>query len=98
MNAHFYHTKGTPDYHVDSSGLVVLNFDEVRSFIQKLKDPQFLLDGCVKFIEIEPRDSMYVLALSSVESNRQPVGLKAPGRSNHALSWNARITVGRERF
>ena len=77
-----------PDYNVDSSALVELNFEVVQSFIEKLREPQFLLKGCNIFIELEPRDSAYVSALNSITSGKLQAKGIAEAVQSLLLSWN----------
>lgn len=79
------------DYHVDSSGLLMnlnRNFDEVQTFIEKLKNQEFLLKGCSIFVQVEPRDAVYVSALRSIESGEQSTKRKAEAAKTLLLSWN----------
>lgn len=62
---------------------------EVKEFISKLRNPEKLLTGCIKFHELEPRDIIYLVARKIIlENPTSEYGLLA-GIEVLLLTWNA---------
>jgi len=66
--------------------------DEVRKFVEAMKNPDFVLEGCQLFVEEEQRDAVYMAALSyrltHDSQNDMILSMKAL-----LASWNWRLLM-----
>lgn len=69
-----------------------MNFetDDVKEFIQSLKDPEFLLEGCRRFCQNEKREFAvtYAVALDYAEREQEHIPRLALAAETLLLSWN----------
>lgn len=76
--------------------MVILDDKAVQNFADRLKNPDYLIEGCRKFIERERRDSIYVAALSYAQQNKDSIPRQALAAEALLLSWNEAYYRGRK--
>jgi len=62
--------------------------DSVRTFVDHLKQPDYLLEGCRRFCELERRDSVYATASDYAEKNNGDIPRLALAGEALLLTWN----------
>ncbi len=63
--------------------------NDVKAFIQRIKNPDELIEGCRKFHEMEPRDIAYVVSNALVSKNPSDRYYILAGAKIFLLTWNA---------
>lgn len=63
----------------------MVSLTEVKEYIERIKDPQTILEGCRKFHEKEPRDTAYVVSRDII--------LKGPHKENFIIEGSRLIKV-----
>jgi hypothetical protein len=62
---------------------------EVESFLQSLGEPKFLIEGCKRYFDYEPRDAVYTVVLDYISCHGARFE-RATAVTALLLSWNAR--------
>lgn len=62
---------------------------EVKQFVEELREPEKLLEGCRRFHELEPRDIAYVVCSNLVSKSPSDMSYVLPGTRIFLQLWNA---------